>query len=265
MIPKAFQQQALTGISYDEYIQRKIDRLNDKQGNLQGYDCPICKNKGYIYKLKDGFETAEDCLCRNIRLSHELIRQSCMTDEIERCTFQTFKIEEPHQLMKERMSGKAQLFLCDNSKPQMFYIGGQSGSGKTHICTAIVGEMLRMCTPVIYMSWRDEAPSLKAKVNDSKAYSAAINKFKRIDVLYIDDFLKIGGNKAPSDADITLAFEIINYRYQRRNLRTIISSEFDIGQISSMDEALGSRIAAMAREYCINIPPDKTKNYRTKK
>lgn len=252
-------------ISYDEYMQRNIDRLNQKKGNLQGYDCPLCKNKGYIYKLKNGYETAEDCSCKNIRLSQDLIKQSCMTDEIERCTFQSFKIGEPHQLMKERMYNKANLFLHDKNNPQAFYIGGQSGAGKTHICTAIVGELLRKCVPVIYMSWRDEAPLLKAKVNDSKAYSAAINKFKRIDVLYIDDFLKIGGNKAPSDADITLAFEIINYRYQRRHLRTIISSEFDIGQVSTMDEALGSRISAMAREYCLSIPPDKTKNYRTKK
>lgn len=262
-MPKELLKQVPMVKSYEEYMQDKIEQMNQRSGSLQGYDCPLCKNKGYIFKLKNGFETTEECDCKRIRLSQELIQKSCLTEEINRCTFQTFKVKEPHFVMKERMYNKANLFLNDK-RAQAFFIGGQSGSGKTHICTAIVGEMLRKCIPVIYMSWCEDSTDLKSK-KTNEAYSKAISKYKCIDVLYIDDFLKIGGNKAPSDADITLAFEIINYRYQRRNLRTIISSEFDIGKVSEMDEALGSRISAMAREYSINIPPDKTKNYRIKK
>lgn len=265
LIPEKYLKQAPSEISFDEYAKKRIDIANQAQGNLKGFDCPKCKNKGFIYELKNGFEVAIDCECKKLRLSQQLIKNSCLTEELSRCTFQSFKVKEPHLAMKERMHNKANLFLHDERKPQAFYIGGQSGAGKTHICTAIVGEMLKKCIPVIYMSWVDESKDLKAKVNDSKAYSSMINKYKNIDVLYIDDFLKAGRNKAPSDADITLAFEIINYRSKRRDLQTIISSEFDIGQVSEMDEALGSRISAMAREYCIAIPPDKTKNYRTKK
>ena len=65
-------------------------------------------------------------------------------------------------------------------------------------------------------------------------------------MLYIDDFLK----GRITDADINLAFELINARYNRRETAiTIISSELDLGTVTKLDEALGGRIYERARNY----------------
>ena len=74
-------------------------------------------------------------------------------------------------------------------------------------------------------------------------------------VLYIDDFLKGGA----SDADIRLAFEILNARYNDSKLKTIISSEMDLTAILNRDEALGGRIYERAKKNVLRAPG---KNWR---
>ncbi len=96
-----------------------------------------------------------------------------------------------------------------------------------------------------------------------KATAKEMKSLKEVDVLYIDDFFKpIGGNR-PSDADIRLAYEIINARYNRRKI-TIISSERHISEIAEIDEAIGGRIYEYAKGYTVNIARDTARNYRLK-
>ena len=73
---------------------------------------------------------------------------------------------------------------------------------------------------------------------------------KKTEVLYIDDFLK-GGD---TDADIRLAYEILNSRYNDRGLRTILSSEMTPEKLLRRDEALGGRIYERARGYVLQAP-----------
>jgi len=113
-----------------------------------------------------------------------------------------------------------------------------------------------------YMLWRDEIVPLKASVMDDEAYEKAIRKLKEIKVLYIDDFFKTERGKMPTTAEINIAFEILNYRYNNRDLITIISSERLIDDIIDIDEAVGSRIYERSREHCLVIQYDRTKNYR---
>ena len=52
----------------------------------------------------------------------------------------------------------------------------------------------------------------------------------------------------PTAADVNLAYEIINYRYNNRDKITIISTELTIGGLCEIDEALGGRIRQRAGE-----------------
>ena len=100
------------------------------------------------------------------------------------------------------------------------------------------------------MSWRDESTALKGLVTDSDIYTKKMNKLKSVPVLYIDDFLKGGF----TEADLKLAFEVLNARYNDTKLRTIISSEMSIKKLISIDEALGGRIYERSRGRIINTP-----------
>ena len=140
-------------------------------------------------------------------------------------------------------------------------MGGQVGSGKTHLGTAILGCLIKKHS-VKYMLWRDETMRIKANVNDDIEYQGFVKPLKTVSVLYIDDFFKTEV-KQPSPADVRFAFELLNYRYVNK-LRTIISSELLIEDILDIDEAVGSRIYQMSKENYIRIGYDKNKNWRLK-
>ena len=99
-------------------------------------------------------------------------------------------------------------------------------------------------------------------------YQPKIREIKHAEVLYIDDLFKTGYTKA----DIRLAFEIINYRYnisrsdKSKRYITIISCEYELSNIVEVDEALGSRIVEMTKpKYSLYIENDGNKNFRMKK
>jgi len=112
------------------------------------------------------------------------------------------------------------------------------------------------------MVWDMESKKLKALVNDDADYDAAIKDLRETQVLYIDDFLKTKKGASPTDADIKLAFEIINFRYNNSKLTTLISSEFTINEVINFDEATGSRILERSGKYALAIGKDRTKNWR---
>ena len=99
-------------------------------------------------------------------------------------------------------------------------------------------------------------------------YEEKLDFYKNVDVLYIDDLFKTGRSSSevkqrPTQADINLAFEILNARYIRKKI-TIISSECTISDLIDIDEAIAGRIKQKCGEFCININPDRNKNYRLK-
>lgn len=219
-----------------------VESFNNEPGDMTGYDCPICKNKGMVAFLRDGQDRYRQCDCVDIRRASKLQTTSGLETLMEKYTFDNYTAKEPWQ---QYTIDKAKEFA--EKKEGWFFMGGRPGTGKTHICTAMVGQMLKECIACKYMLWRDEASRLKAKVNDDE-YPLLIKPLKDAKVLYIDDFLKGG----VTQGDINLAFEILNARYNK-GLVTVISSEKMIKEILEIDEAIGSRIYEKAKDYLIQI------------
>lgn len=243
---------------------------NKKQGSLNefdGYSCDECKNKGTIwiaYRYRNGYtQKVVDCKCMKIRKAISALNRSGLAHVVHDCTFDKYIATEEWQ---KNVLNIAQKYLSEKESP-WFYFGGQSGSGKTHICTAVAITLLKRRNEVKYMLWIDEVKRLKALAN-TPDYEYEIKKYKDVDVLYIDDLFKAGrtemqGRQRPTAADIGIAFEIINSRaFQKKT--TIISSESLLTEIIDFDGALGGRIRQMCKsgDYCINIAPDPHKNYR---
>ena len=145
---------------------------------------------------------------------------------------------------------------------QWLFVGGQVGCGKTHICTAVVNKLLQNNIGCRYMAWRDEAVTLKAIVNNQQEYHDKLVELQKAPVLYIDDFWKTQKGMKPTQADVNLAFQILNYRYQDKTRCTIISSELSTSEIMRIDEAVGSRIHERSKAYRVYIEQDPAKNYR---
>ena len=225
-----------------------LETLDDY--DLGGVDCELCGNKGFtMTQGEHGELISTECQCMSKRRSMRRIRKSGISDMLTRYTFKNY--EDSDDVRKDI---KQTAIAYANSNSGWFYIAGQSGSGKTHICTAICARLIDRGKDVYYMRWRDESRLLKSQIN-SEALEEPLEKLKTVYALYIDDFFKGGSN----EADVRLAFEIINARYNNSKLRTIISTEMPLNEILKVDEALGSRIYERSRGFVIAAPKE---NYR---
>lgn len=252
-----------------ELEQAKADSYNAIAGNLNeqdGYNCTKCLNKGNImraFEVRPGIwsTSVRECKCMAVRRTIRNMERSGLKNIIKDYTFDKFVATDDWQkTLKDTAAQYA------GNPAGWFYVGGQSGAGKTHICTAICREFLLSGKAVKYMLWRDEVVRLKAVVNDTDEYDRLMDGYKSADVLYIDDLFKTGKDactgerQRPTPADINIAFEILNYRYNNPKLRTVISSECTMGDILDVDEAIGGRIYERAKVF--SLKPDKAKNYR---
>lgn len=248
--------------------EKQCKEYNEKSGSLDevdGYDCPICKNKGHtvvpeLY-LNRYSQTQVDCKCYKTRRAIRALKRSGLEDVVHEYRFDNYEAKEPWQKNALEVAKR----YTDNYKDHWFFMGGASGRGKTHLCTAVAISLLKKGNEVKYMLWRDEARRLKSIVNDPE-YNADIQYYKSVDILYIDDLFKTGrvaGKTAqmPTEADINLAFEIINSRAIQQK-PTIISSESNLFDLLQIDEAIGGRIKQRCGEYYLNIGAKNTKNYR---
>lgn len=251
----------------EAYAQLQCDMMNETAGKLNeydGYSCRKCNNKGYIYIIQQNpfngafLPVQKDCKCRKIRDTLERAKNSGLGDTLTANTFDKYETFDEWQ---QQIKQAAQDF-CNDEGAKWFYIGGQTGAGKSHICTAIAAHYIKAGYDCRYMLWRDDAVKLKSVTNDFETYQRLINDFKKVDVLYIDDFLKTKDGAEPTTADFNLAFELLNFRLQDNKKITIISSEFVINKLLEYDEATAGRIYQLTGNYKINIDRDIAKNYR---
>lgn len=245
-------------MSRKEYEKWQCEVANDVVGNLTGYDCHECKNRGYFTKLDEyGNQIVSECRCMIIRRAKMRIANSGLINPEEK-TFSSF--ETPENWQKQLKNAAAE-YVCENSGKWLF-IGGQSGGGKTHLCTAVCLELIKKGRDVHYVLWRDLLHELESLRYEYDRYSYKMNCLKDYDVLYIDDFLKSidDGRKIQG---LNYAFELINYRYSANKL-TIISSELLENEIRKLDTALHGRIVERSGKYIFNIPRSENKNFRLK-
>lgn len=244
-----------------EFAKLKAKTVNDANGDLTGYDCPKCKNRGSIAIPKeDGGISFRECDCMKIRRCVWEMEKSGLKNIIKEKTFETFTATETWQ--KAIKAGAAA--YAENPVGWLLMCG-QSGSGKTHLCTAVCRNRLLAGDEVRYMPWREKIAEIKALSLDNDRRAEILQGFKTAQILYIDDLYKTGkaadGSSNPTGADVGLAFEIINYRYIN-HLPMIISAEKMPQELVEIDEATGSRIVEMAGKNVYAISKDPKRNYR---
>lgn len=252
-------------------LQQIMQTIHSSTIDNTPYKCEICKDTGWIHSRdENGYRYERKCKCLIAREAEERLAISGLADAIRQQTFDSFKT---YTEIQSRIKKTADRYVAALSDPKIadnpcrpwLYIGGNPGCGKTHICTAICGEILKKNIGVRYMQWIEESRRLKARVNDED-FEDQVSVYVNVSLLYIDDLLKQKYSPNPifSDADIKIAFTILNARYIR-NKPTIISSEWDlINQLLPVDEGVFSRVYERCKDFTINIPRNPINNYRLK-
>ena len=198
------------------------------------------------------YQSSIPCECQEIRRNKANIAASGLVNIKKLDTFST------NEVWQKSIKQKAMEFL-QQTECKCFYIGGQTGAGKTHLCSGIAWELSQRGMSLKYLCWADEVKAL-TDFNNAQRFDR-IEEMRNADALYIDDLLKPCGNGFMK-SEIHLAFEIIDSRYRSQNKITIISSEHIMSQLIYIDQATAGRISEMSGNFCIGINEDVKKNQR---
>lgn len=228
-------------------------------------ECQLCGGTGWIEWKEQHFgltyDYAKECICVQRRRQMRLMQASNLPDT-ERMRLGTFSTSEEWQ---KRIADTAYRFAgwtpeSSDDIPPWFFIGGQAGSGKTHICTGICCNLIRNSQRTVQFSlWDELVQKLKDKSYGSDA-NELMQKTQNVDVLYLDDFLHGSAGRS----SVNLAYEIINARYNNRK-QTIISSEHFLQEIIDMDHGLGGRIHERTRGFRLSVMRAADHDYRIRR
>lgn len=229
----------------------------DKSESLKSnYKCDKCRDMQFI-ELEDG--SFGPCECRKFRIAENKLKASGISEEFREKRFENFDYERSIETMQAYAKAKSYSKNFDGirvARKNSTLLSGQVGSGKTHLAMAIANMLLDNSIGLIYMPYRSSITNLKQSITDEENYQREINMYKNAEVLLIDDLFK--GRITESDTNIM--YEIIDYRYFK-NLPIIVTTEKSVDDLLEIDEAVGSRIYEMSKDYVVSIKGSEL-NYR---
>jgi DNA replication protein DnaC len=225
-----------------------------KSKSSDSYRCPKCRDTFWIVEGNNW----KRCECFELDEAERMFYKSGIKDD----SYTFLNFEECNDAAREMKKVATDYFksfmqVKDKKQNSIAFLGGV-GSGKTHISIALGLNILKKKQiSVVYLSYRDVITELKQNMLDEEFYRKQINKYQNAKVLLVDDMLK----GKTTDSDKNIMFEIINHRYLN-HLPIIVSSEYDVNALLNFDEAIGSRIYEMCKNYLVEIPIDIKNNYR---
>lgn len=205
------------------------------------YKCNICNDAGFI-KTERGYKR---CTC----FEEDYLKRLWENFGVKQEDVKLLKDYKPYNEITQKAKQQAAEYITKFSELEQgtnFVLMGQAGGGKTHIILAIGKALLDKRVKVLYMPYLEAIRELKANVMDDEYYNKLMNRYKKTDVLIIDDLFKDKIKKGRLTAELTEAdmrhiYPILNYRYSNK-LPTLISTECTPQMLIELDEALGGRI-----------------------
>ena len=231
------------------------------------YKCSKCKDTTWI--LNEEGKAIARCECYELDYIKRLWTNYGVKIEDVKKINDYIAYDPVTKDLKQKAFGYITQFeVYKESRENSFGILGQSGAGKSHISIGIGAALLNKRYKVIYMPYLEAMRELKANSMDDEYYNKLINRYKRAEVLIIDDLFKDKVKRGKliaglTEADMKHIYLILNYRYSNK-LPVIFSSECDTEMLLDLDEALAGRIIEMCGEN-ITIVRGKEHNYRLRK
>ena len=214
-----------------------------------GYDCPFCKDTGFI----DG----QKCRCFKRREIALLYRQSNLRKVLDKENFDTFTLEwydnktseggrSPQDQARIVRDVCYQMAHNFSSSRENLLLTGTAGTGKTFLTHCIAREVLDQCYSVIYLS-AIELFDLFSRRSFRQSYTEEDELMYQhvfdCDLLIIDDL----GTEAVNRFTITSLFQCINDR-AREMLPVVISTNLSLKELrDTYSERIASRLMSEYR------------------
>ena len=216
------------------------------------YSCKKCSDTGYI----DG---ARMCTCFKEGLVKATIASSGMGRLIETQSFDNFSLDVyPDGPQRERMTDNleaAREYVEGFAKNrENLLLIGKTGTGKTHISTAIAREVISRGYDVLY----DSAQNILSDFEDDqfrRRYDEEPKgkKYLECDLLIIDDL----GAEFTTPFTVSCLYNLLNTR-QNRALATVISTNLSNEDLSrKYEDRIYSRIMGNGTRILVFVGPDR--------
>ncbi len=202
------------------------------------YTCQKCRDTGFV--------DTRMCICLKELLITKNIKSSGMGELIEKQSFENFDLEhyksspEAYEKMQS-VYKRARIFAdnFENKRGNLIFVG-RTGSGKTHLSTAIAKVVIGKGYDVLYDSVQNiindfEQDKFKSGYNQTESHS---EKYLECELLIIDDL----GTEFVTPFSVSVLYNLLTTRLNK-NLSTIISTNLSTKEIYSKYEGrITSRI-----------------------
>jgi DNA replication protein DnaC len=206
---------------------------------LPKFTCTDCSDTGFIGGDKM-------CHCFREELTKMRIAGSGIGNLIEKQSFDNFDIEwyrddeKVYERMQANLSNVKKYVNNFPKKRDNLLMMGSTGTGKTHISTAIAREIISLGYDVIY----DSAQNIISDFETDKfrsgygAYESKSEKYSECDLLIIDDL----GTEFTNQFTVSCLYNLLNTR-QNKGLATVISTNLSYPQLQDKyEDRIFSRI-----------------------
>lgn len=218
--------------------------------------CSKCGDYGYIFQIsEDGYESARECECRKKKRIEAHYRRCGISDAFQGCTLTNYEAWNDQSRNAKIVASEYTAVFEEirETRHNSLALLGAVGAGKTHLGIAVLNNLMQRDIATLYAPYREMVRELKANVMD-ECYDSLFGKYVRQPVLFIDDMFKLANEK-----DKNYVYEVINDRYLNRR-PMIITSELSMEELIAKDEATGSRIYEMCKDFTYEFKGDT--NYR---
>ncbi len=202
------------------------------------YTCKTCSDTGFV--------GTKMCSCLKEILIMKNIKSSGMGRLIERQSFENFDLDrfksDPmvYERMKKNVEVAKKFATTFASHSDNLLLIGNTGTGKTHISTAIAKVVINQGYDVLY----DSAMNIFGAFEDDRFHSGygqrekEGDKYLECELLIIDDL----GTEFTNQMAVSTLYNLLNTR-QNKGLSTIISTNLKAGELSAKyDGRIVSRI-----------------------
>lgn len=193
------------------------------------FACPDCKDTGYVGQKM--------CVCLKSALNEEGMRRAGLSHLFETQRFDTFLLDYYRHDPRIYRLMQSYLEICrrfadrfDQSTGDNLLLCGGTGLGKTHLSTAIAGEVVQKGFDVLYES----APNLLSAFEAERfgrsltASVADTSRYLTCDLLVIDDL----GAEMSNSFTVGVLYNLLNTRIVSRR-PTVISTNLTLEEIRS--------------------------------
>lgn len=230
------------------------------------FECDKCKDTGWVEVktlIRNGKEIKADglqsvmrpCECVEVKRYKKILENSGIAKAFQSKTIRGYIPKNKQQSITKNMCTEyvKNFEEIRQGSDNSIALLGQVGAGKSHLTIAIGNALLQSGVGVIYMQYREALTQLKQLIRDESEYQKKLNRYKNAPALIIDDLFKGMMRRGEvNESDLSIMFDLINYRYLKKS-PTLVSSEYKLKDLIYFDEAIGSRLGEMCKGRIIEF------------